>query len=62
MGWYGIVEAVNDRFSRAIAPVVLDDNLEIVIYLVDERCERMSKGIGPLKRWNNEGKARHRST
>ena len=57
-----VVEAVNDRFSRVVSPIVLDDNLEIVIDLVDEGCERMSKGIGPLKRRDNQGKARHRST
>ncbi len=57
-----VVEAVNDCFSRAVAPIVLDDNLEIVMELVDERCERISKGIGPLERWDNEGKARHQST
>src|SRR5258707_12772372 len=56
------VEALNDRFSRAVSPIVLDDNLEIVIDLIDEGCQRMSKGIGPFKRWDNQGKARHRST
>src|SRR5229473_3661731 len=49
-----VVEAVNNCFSRAVASIILDDNLEIIIDLVDEGCERMPKGIGPLKRRNNE--------
>src|SRR5258708_24275931 len=40
-----VVEAVKDRISRAVAPLVLDANLAILILFVFAGCERMCHGL-----------------
>jgi hypothetical protein len=57
-----VVEIVNDRFGGAVPSIVLNDYLEVAIGLIDEGCERVSKGVRPLKRRNNQRETRHLST